>query len=122
MKRTLLAFVLGGAALCASTAALAHVDVGVSIGVPAPGSMHRHRSWWAAATTAIRTGVSANGAAASGANTNGVSASGTTAAAGTVTNVHGTPQPDWTSPLPGAACARFACMASAPRGVESDLS
>ncbi|CAG2148929.1 hypothetical protein [Ralstonia mannitolilytica] len=36
MKRTLLAFVLGGAALCASTAALAHVDVGVSIGVPAP--------------------------------------------------------------------------------------
>ena len=36
MKRTLLAFVLGGAALCASTAALAHVDVGVAIGVPAP--------------------------------------------------------------------------------------
>ncbi|CBJ36712.1 putative signal peptide virulence protein Vrg-6 [Ralstonia solanacearum CMR15] len=36
MKRTLLAFVLGGVALCASTAALAHVDVGVSIGVPAP--------------------------------------------------------------------------------------
>lgn len=32
MKRTLLAFVLGGAALCASTAALAHVDVGVAIG------------------------------------------------------------------------------------------
>lgn len=122
MKRTLLAFVLGGAALCASTAALAHVDVGVSIGVPAPvyapapvvvgGGYYRDPC----------TGVSANGAAASGANTNGVSASGTTAAAGTVTNVHGTPQPDWTSPLPGAACARFACMASAPRGVESDLS
>ena len=36
MKRTLLAFVLGSAALCASTAALAHVDVGVSIGIPAP--------------------------------------------------------------------------------------
>ncbi len=36
MKRTLLAFALGGAALCASTAALAHVYVGVSIGVPGP--------------------------------------------------------------------------------------
>lgn len=115
MKRTLLAFVLGGAALCASTAALAHIDVGVSIGVRHRSTLHRPlctfrrrrwsinprrsmlrhrsmlrpRSWWAAAITAIRTGASANGAA-----TNGASANGIITAAGTVTDAHGTPQPD----------------------------
>ncbi|EAP72961.1 Signal peptide protein [Ralstonia solanacearum UW551] len=52
-------------------------------------SMLRPRSWWAAAITTIRTGASANGAA-----TNGASANGIITAAGTVTDAHGTPQPD----------------------------